>query len=124
MGVLTPLLDAFKEYVKDKRYAYIAAPLCTLLSVYGTTTVAAYEFVRSEYEYRTSVELFLHSYVFLQITIAFAAAAAVTIIALVRRPDGRRRPLHSRVYDYLQKRRRTLLWKGSAIFVVAAAALL
>src|SRR5947199_191518 len=35
MGVLTPLLDAFKEYVKDKRYAYIAAPLCTLLSVYG-----------------------------------------------------------------------------------------
>jgi hypothetical protein len=80
------LLKPLTEYLKEKPYWSAIRPTVTLLSLYSATCVIAYEYLQAQYSLAPLrigeaklplLNLFLHSYVFKQITLVATTIAVV-----------------------------------------------
>jgi hypothetical protein len=80
--VLSEFLGTIKEYFKDKPYWPAIQGLLTLLSLYLTASVLAYEYLRWQYGLEPALEQFLRSYLFKQISLI---ALTVFLIGLLFR---------------------------------------
>jgi hypothetical protein len=121
--MLFRLWETITGYLASRPYWARIQPYVTLASLYLTTQVLAYQFLASEYHMTLSVTLFLHSYVFKQVTLAFGALAAVVLI-FTWRPGASgekgRSDWQSWLVDHTPLLRRATL----ATLVVAAAAIM
>jgi len=67
-------------YFKEKPYWSKIQPLLTLISLYIVAEVLAYQFIEWQYRISPSLSLYLRSYIFKQITIAFVAFGVVAFL--------------------------------------------
>ena len=81
-------LKTITDYFKDKPYWPAIKGLFTLLSLYLTASVLAYEYLRWQYGLEPPLALFLRSYLFKQISLI---AVTVYVISLLFRVADRRR---------------------------------
>jgi hypothetical protein len=88
MGMLFELWNTITDYLKDKPYWQTIKGLFTLLSLYLTGSVLAYEYLRWQYGLEPPLALFLRSYLFKQISLI---ALTVCVIGLLFRVADRRR---------------------------------
>jgi hypothetical protein len=92
------------DYLKGRPYWSRIEPFFTLLSLYATTVVLAYEYVQWRYHIAPALPLYLSSYIFRQITVVFAAigAAGYLLGRVNRSPEaetlGVRIRRHSRLF--------------------------
>jgi len=91
--MLFRLWEALQAYFKDKPYWPALQPIFALLSLYLTAVVVAREYIEWRYGFAPEPSLYVHSYVFKQISLVFAALVAVTL--LFRLQDRRRDPAAS-----------------------------
>lgn len=67
------VLGQVSNYFKNKPYWSRIEPLFTLVSLYCTTAILAYEYVQWRYHVAPPLSLYVHSYIFKQITVLFVA---------------------------------------------------
>src|SRR5215510_2749381 len=85
--MLFDLWKIFTDYFKEKSYWPAIKGLFSLLSMYLTAVVLAYEYLHWQYGLQPSLSLFLRSYLFKQISLI---ALSVFVIALLFRLVDRR----------------------------------
>ena len=81
------ILGPVTEYFKDKPYWPAIKGLFTLLSLYVSATVLAYEYLHWQYGLEPPLGLFLRSYLFKQISVV---AATIFVVSLLFRLAERR----------------------------------
>src|SRR5258706_968033 len=94
MALLADLLEPIKEYLKDKPLWRKVEPAFMLLVVYLAANAAVWEFYQRESRLELPLRLYLQSYIFKRLTIAFAftAGALVALFHKRRRAVGRGGP--------------------------------
>lgn len=63
--------DTIFDYFKEKPYWSKIRPFFTLISLYLITIILSYQFIQWQYRISPSLPLYLHSYIFKQITLVF-----------------------------------------------------
>ena len=114
-------LDVFGrvgEYLKSRPYWARIEPLFTLLSLYSTVLVLAYEYVQWRYHVAPPLSLYLRSYIFKQISVVFAAIGTAGF--LLGRVTAS--PQAEGIGQQLRKHSRTILRQVAVVTVVAALA--
>jgi len=120
--MLFRLWETITGYLASTPYWVRIQPYVTLGSLYLTTLVLAYQFLESEYHLSLSVALFLHSYIFKQITLAFGALGIVLLI-FTWRTGGSEEKSRSSWQTRLIKHAPLLRRATVATLVLAAAAI-
>ena len=105
------IMARLAEYLKGKPYWSQIEPLFTLVSLYITTGILAYEYIQWAYHVAPPLSLYLNSYIFNQITVVFAAIGLAG--AVVDEPGGHR------VIDRVAHARRGGGVAGNVVGVVA-----
>ncbi|MDB5293360.1 MAG: hypothetical protein JWL69_4601 [Phycisphaerales bacterium] len=85
MALLADLLDPIKEYLKDKPLWHKVEPAFVLLVVYLAANAAVWEFYQRESHIELPLGLYLQSYLFKRLTIAFAFTACALILLFRKR---------------------------------------
>jgi hypothetical protein len=106
LDFLSPLGD-LKEYLKSRPYWAKIEPAFTLASIYLAVQAAAFAYIRTRYNLQPSLSAYLHSYVFKQITLGFAAFVAV-VLALTYRSRVPVKGMPGKVVQVLRLR-----WRGA-----------
>ncbi|MCP4663430.1 MAG: hypothetical protein GY856_49200 [bacterium] len=81
------LWDTFVDYFKEKEYWEKVQPIFALVSLYLISVVLAYQSIQWRHRFSPSLELFLSSYIFKQITLAIFATGIIAF--LLQRRDKR-----------------------------------
>jgi hypothetical protein len=88
MALLADLLEPIKEYLKDKPLWRKVEPAFVLLVVYLAANAAVWEFYQRESRLDLSLGLYLQSYIFKRLTIAFVFTACAVIALFRKRRRG------------------------------------
>jgi hypothetical protein len=94
--VLTELWNTLRDYFKDKPYWPSVQWLFTLVSLFLTASILGYQYLRWEYGFESELSLYLHSYLFRQISVVAATIAVAGGLASLigrKKAPGEQRPL-------------------------------
>lgn len=78
--ILSSVWEAITGYFRDKPYWEKLQPVFALASFYVAVQALAWQYLESEYRLRMTLELYLRSYVFREITVAFVGFALLSLL--------------------------------------------
>jgi hypothetical protein len=78
--VIFRVWESVLDYVKGTPFWSRLQPLFAILSLYLTTIVLAYQYIQWQYGLTPSLALYLRSYLFRQVTVAFLAFGLVAVL--------------------------------------------
>ncbi|HEV8580154.1 MAG TPA: hypothetical protein VGX68_13870 [Thermoanaerobaculia bacterium] len=117
--MILKLWDAIGGYLRDKPYWSKIQPAFTLITLYLTVQVLAYQYVEWRYGLSPSLSLYLKSYVCKQITLVFAAIAAGGLLFALQGRTGEESS-RSRIAGALRRHGRTLLVRLAVVGLLLA----
>jgi hypothetical protein len=117
--MILKLWDAIGGYLRDKPYWSKIQPAFTLITLYLTVQVLAYQYVEWRYGLSPSLSLYLRSFVCKQITLVFAAIAAGGLLFALQGRTGEESS-RSRIAGALRRHGRTLLVRLAVVGLLLA----
>lgn len=117
--MILKLWDAIAGYLRDKPYWSKIQPAFTLITLYLTVQVLAYQYVEWRYGLSPSLSLYLRSYVCKQITLVFVAIAVGGLLFALQGRSGEESS-RSRIAGALRRHGRTLLVRLAVVGLLLA----
>jgi hypothetical protein len=117
--MILKLWEAIGSYLRDKPYWSKIQPAFTLITLYLTIQLLAYQYVQWRYGLTPSPSLFLRSYVCKQITLVFAAIAAGGLLFALQGRSGEASS-RNRLAKALRRHGRTLLARLAIVGLLLA----
>jgi hypothetical protein len=119
--VLWKIWDLLTGYLKDAPWWRAVQPFALILLAGIVAEVFAYEFVKTQYGFSPDLGVFLESY--FSVRIALVTGAALLLLLLLRlEPDVDAKPAPGRVVAFLQRNRRTIVYRSAVTLLIVACA--
>ncbi len=117
--ILSSIWDLITGYFRGKPYWARLQPVFALLSFYLGGQALAYQYVESQYQLTLTPKLYLHSYVFREITVVFAGFTLLSLLFALQ-GRGEREGIKSRIKNLMAAHSPMLLRRGMAVALVLA----